>query len=85
MAPDEVLSVRECQEEQSQWEPHPTLTLHLQYGPQEVRKDLITSTCGPWIDYDVVDVSSLCQKDSAQGTQSLLLGEFLAFRWFFMA
>ena len=27
----------------------------------------------------------LCHKDTAQGTQSPLLGAFLAFRWFFIA
>ena len=33
-----------------------------------------------WFTVEVRDVGLLCHKDSAQGTQSTLLGSFLAFR-----
>ena len=38
-----------------------------------------------WLAHSVATPALLCHKEPAQGTQSPLLGAFLAFRWFFMA
>ena len=38
-----------------------------------------------WVAHSVATPAFLCHKEPAQGTQSPLLGAFLAFRWFFMA
>ena len=42
--------------------------------------------CSDWLDLDhsVATQALLCHKDTAQGTQSPLLGAFLAFRFGFM-
>ena len=41
--------------------------------------------CDWSVAHSVATPALLCHKEPAQGTQSPLLGEFLAFHWFFMA